>query len=72
MPANGAIYIQRDKVDLKDVFDEVKSDKNFFKNATYFDVNLDGDTVRFNVMEGSQLPSHINGFLRYISSLGKL
>lgn len=69
MPANGAIYIQKDTVDLKEVFGNVESDKGLFKKATYFDVNLDGDIVRFNVMDPAQVQTHIEGFLGYISSL---
>lgn len=69
MPANGAVYIQRDKIDLAEVFGKVKSDKGLFRKATYYDVDLDGDIVRFNIMEPSQVANHINGFLGYISSL---
>lgn len=69
MAANGAIYIQRDSVDLRVVFDDVKSDKGLFKKPTYYDVKLDGDVVRFNIMEPSEIPNHINGFLGYIASL---
>jgi len=69
MPANGAIYIQRDKVDLAEVFNKVKSDKGLFRKPTYYDVDLDGDVIRFNIMEPSQVPNHINGFLGYIASL---
>jgi hypothetical protein len=69
MAANGAIYIQREKVDLSEVFDDVKSDKGFFKKATYYDVKCGEDIVRFNVMENVSIPNHITGFLGYISSL---
>lgn len=69
MPANGAVYIQTEKVDLNEVFDNVKSDKKLFQKPTYYDVNLNGDTVRFNVLKSTDIPKHINGFLGYISSL---
>jgi len=69
MPANGAIYIQREKVDLTEVFDIVESDKGLFRKPTHYDVNLDGDIVRFNLMDRSQVSNHINGLLGYISSL---
>jgi hypothetical protein len=69
MPANAAIYIQRDDVDLATVFDAVKSDKGLFKKRSYFDVMLGSDLVRFNIMEQSKLAVHIAGFLRYIAGL---
>ena len=69
MPANGAIYIQLDKIDLSEVFDNVKTDKGFFKKSTYYEVALGDDSVTFNVMESSALENHIKGFLGYISPL---
>ena len=39
------------------------------KAASYYDINLDGGVVRYNVMDASEVPQHINGFLGYISSL---
>lgn len=71
MPAYGAVYIQRDKVDLSDVFKKVTTDKALFRKATYYDIDLNGDSVRFNVMPSSEVPHHINGFLGYISSLNQ-
>ena len=69
MPANAAVYIQKEKVDLKEVFKKVKSDKRFFKKATYYDVDLGKNIIRFNVMDSSQVESHIQNFLGYIASL---
>lgn len=69
MPANGAIYIQRDDVNLANVFENVTSDKTLFRKRTYFEVKLGNDIVRFNLIEPSRLKAHIDGFLRYISSL---
>jgi hypothetical protein len=69
MPANGAVYIQEDKVNLYDIFEDVESDKGLFKKPTYYDVKLDGEVVRFNLIPSSEIPQHINGFLGYISSL---
>ena len=69
MTANGAIYIQRDKIDLSEVFENVKSDKSLFRKATFFEVKINGDNVRYNVMKQSKISDHINGFLGYISSL---
>lgn len=70
MPANGAVYIQKEeKINLADVFDEVSSNKGLFRKASYYDVVLNGETVRFNVMDPSALQNHINGFLSYINSL---
>lgn len=69
MPANGCIYIQRDDVDLAEVFDNVKSDKWLLRKASYYDVILGQDNVRFTVMPSNEIPNHIRGFLGYISSL---
>ena len=69
MPANGAVYIQRDDVDLANVFEDVKSDRGLFGKPTYYDVNLNGEWVRFNVMEPAQIEAHMSGFLGYIASL---
>ena len=69
MPANASIYIQENKIDLSDIFKDTKSDKKLFKAATYYDVDLEGDKVRFNIMEQSKIPNHIDGFLGYIDSL---
>jgi len=69
MPANAAIYIQEDRVNLADVFDQVSSDKGFFKKASHYNVVLGEDSVRFNVMEPAAVPNHVNGLLGYIASL---
>ena len=69
MPAQGAVYIQQDKVDLAEVFEGVRSDKTLFRKASYYEVDLDGDTVRFNVMPRNEVAGHIRGFLGYIASL---
>jgi hypothetical protein len=69
MPANAAIYIQRTGVDLARVFPKVASDKSLLRKATYYDVDIGGDTVRFNVMETARIESHLRGFLGYIDSL---
>jgi hypothetical protein len=70
MPAQAAIYIQEKDINLYDVFPDAKSDKSIIrKNPSYYDVNLNGDIVRFNVMESNKIQEHINGFIRYIQSL---
>ncbi|SCY70992.1 hypothetical protein [Desulfoluna spongiiphila] len=68
MPANGALYIQHSTIDLSDVFEDVKSDKGRVKKPTFFDVELGGDVVRFNVMDSDLVPAHVSGLLGYISS----
>jgi hypothetical protein len=72
MPANGAVYIQEGDVDLSDIFNNVKTDKGLLLTTTYYDVDLDGDVVRFNVIPSSEVPNHIRGFLSYISSLSEI
>jgi hypothetical protein len=69
MPANGAIYIQEENINLYDVFENVESDESLSHKPSYYDVNLNGDIVKFNIMPSTEVPNHINGFLGYISSL---
>ena len=69
MPANGAIYIQEENINLHDVFENVESDEDLSHKPSYYDVNLNGDIVKFNIMPSTEVPNHINGFLGYISSL---
>lgn len=69
MPANAALYIPQPAVDLGRVFEGVKSDKTLFRKASWYDVPLGGDTVRFNVMEPAKVQAHLAGFLGYIASL---
>jgi hypothetical protein len=37
--------------------------------ASYFDVPLDGETVRFNIMPRDRVAQHLTGFQNYIASL---
>ena len=69
MPANAAIYIPKEKIDLSNLFPETKSDKGWLRAANYFDVRLNGEVVRFNVMPRNEVAKHIAGFLNYIASL---
>jgi hypothetical protein len=69
MPANAAIYLPRPDVDLSALFPDAKSDKTPSRTPTYFDVAVDGDIVRFNVMEASRIEQHLRGFLGYIERL---
>jgi hypothetical protein len=69
MPANAAVYIQEEKINLDDVFEDVKSDGGLSNSPSYYDVNINGDIVRFNIMPAKEVPNHIDGFLGYISSL---
>ncbi|WP_019142452.1 hypothetical protein [Noviherbaspirillum massiliense] len=69
MPANATIYLPVEDVDLGKIFESAKSKKTFFKRERYFEVDVAGDLVRFNVMPTEQLGSHLNGFVGYISSL---
>ena len=68
MPANGAIYIQKDTINLFDVFDKVKTGKSQDGKTSYYEVMLGDDAVQFNIMPPSEVVSHITGFLGYINS----
>lgn len=69
MPANAAIYLPYDKVDLCTIFPTAKSNKGLFSAATYFDVPCGAETVRFNLMPPGMIGRHLAGFLGYIESL---
>lgn len=69
MAANAAIYLPTDKVDLTAVFKSARSNGGFFKRATSYTVDINGDRVTFNLMPQEQIPTHIQGFLGYIASL---
>jgi len=69
VPANSTIYLPADGVDLGTVFESAKSKKTIFKGSRYFEVDVAGDIVRFNVMPNHELASHLSGLERYISTL---
>jgi hypothetical protein len=67
--ANAAIYLPVEEVDLRQVFPQAKTDKSLFRKASYFDVELNGEVVRFNVMPKHEVPGHLNGLRGYLTSL---
>jgi hypothetical protein len=69
MPAKAAIYIPQEKIDLGTLFPGTKSDKDLLSAASYFDVPLNGEIVRFNIMPRKDIARHMLGFLNYIASL---
>ena len=69
MPANAALYLPAEKIDLRKLFPGSQSDMGWMRPATWFDVPLNGDTVRFNVMPPKSVPGHLGGFLNYIAAL---
>lgn len=69
MPANATIYLPVDGVDLRTIFESARSKKTIFKRSRYFEVDVTGDIVQFNVMPSHELASHLSGFERYISTL---
>jgi hypothetical protein len=59
VPANAAIYIPSESVDLAKVFPDTKSDIGIFrKKATWFSVPLNGARVTFNVMPAKDVRDH--------------
>lgn len=69
MPANAAIYLSQENVDLKEVFPHAVSDGNRARQASYFEVSFEADTVRYNIMPKAELAEHLNGFLGYVGTL---
>jgi hypothetical protein len=69
MPANAALYLPNESVDLTRVFDTAKAYKPLFGEVTHFEVMLGNDAARFSVMPRTEVALHIAGLLRYIDSL---
>lgn len=69
MPANAAIYISHEMIDLKRVFPHAVSDSKRSRPASYFEVTFGDDTVRYNVMPEEAMEEHMNGFLGYVGTL---
>ncbi len=71
MPANASIYLPASRVNLAKIFEHVESDKTgLLGRATYFDVRLDGDVVRFPIMPAEDVQEHLQGLMNYVASVG--
>ncbi len=69
MPANAAIYLPTDTVDLRHIYPEAKSDARFLRKPTYFEMQLGPDLVRYNFMPKEEISQHIRGFIAYLQHL---
>ncbi len=69
MPANAALYLPKDAIDLTHVFETARAHKRLFGRVTHYDVTLGADVVRFNVMPADEVAGHVSGCQRYIDSL---
>ncbi|MEM8782204.1 MAG: hypothetical protein AAGE65_05035 [Planctomycetota bacterium] len=68
MPANAALYLPHDDIDLREVFADGQHHRGG-DSSEYFDCLVDGHPVRFNVMAQSDIPAHLDGFAGYVRSL---
>jgi hypothetical protein len=69
MPANAALYLPKDAIDLTQVFETARAHKRLFGRVTHYDVTFGADVVRFNVMPAAEVAGHVSGLLRYVESL---
>ena len=69
MPANAAIYLTRESVDLAELFPQAKSNKTWLRAASQFEIVLGTTVVRFNVMPKKEMKDHLMGFVGYVGTL---
>ncbi|HLA71013.1 MAG TPA: hypothetical protein VK624_05845 [Steroidobacteraceae bacterium] len=69
MPANAALYLPVDDVELTDVIPNATRTGGFLWRATAFQVPIKGGTVQFNVMPKAEVPQHLAQFSAYVESL---
>jgi hypothetical protein len=69
MPANAALYLPIESVDLADVFPDAKPAGGFFDSKSAFRVPFKDTSVRFNVMPRADVPEHLEQLVAYIDSL---
>jgi GNAT superfamily N-acetyltransferase len=69
MPANAALYLPIEGVDLADVFADAKPARGFFDSKSAFRVPFNDTSVKFNVMPRETVAEHLEQFVAYIDSL---
>jgi len=69
MAAQAAIYLPMEDADLRKVFPNATTDRSLIRRASYYEVELNGETVRFNVMPKQEIPGHLLGLQSYVQSL---
>lgn len=68
MPANAALYLPREHVNLREIFESSVSNQ---KDGEYFELLLDTDLTTYNIMPKADINGHISGFINYLSSLNE-
>jgi hypothetical protein len=69
MPANAALYLPVDDVELADIIPNAKRTGGFLWRGTAFQVPIKGGMVRFNVMPRDEVSQHLAQFSAYVTSL---
>lgn len=69
MPANAALYLPIEGVDLADVFPDAKPAGSFFDRKSAFRVPFKNTSIKFNVMPGEAVAEHLDQLAAYIDSL---
>ena len=69
MPANAALYLPVDDVELADIIPSVKRTGGFLWRGTAFQVPIKGGMIRFNVMPRDELSHHLGQLSAYVASL---
>jgi len=66
MIRNASLYLPFDDIDISDMFSDVSTDKQPFKEATYFEFLEENQTVRLNVMVEEEIQHHLLCLSSYI------
>ncbi len=69
MPANAALYLPVDDVELSDIIPNAQRTGGFLWWGTAFQVPIKGGIVRFNVMPKGEVSQHLAQFSTYVASL---
>ena len=68
MPANAAIYLPHEELDLAAAAPWIQVVARPAPGAEHFDCLVDGDAVRFNVMTGAALTQHLRGLRGWLAT----
>lgn len=69
MGANAAVYLPHKDIDLVGLFELVTAGTDDSDRTIYFDVELNSERVRFNIMPQEELSIHLQGFANYVDTL---
>jgi len=68
MPANAALYLPCEQINLRDIFGSSVSSQ---KDGECFELLFVNDLTTYNIMPKADIDEHISGFINYLSSLNE-